>query len=656
MRKVGYVVSALLLLAVALGPAFAQPQPFSDVPTNHWAYNAVNSLAEQGLIEGYPDGTFKGKQALTRYEFAQALARLMDRLQAMKGIPGPAGPAGPPGPGAGAGLTPEQQACLDKLCKEFGPELEALRSDLNNLTKRVEDLEAAKPPMPKVTVSGSINWRTGLYGTELGTQDVATSGYPFGQELAVGPGGELLSPYGGINIPGFGTIPISDALKDAFKAADFMTMKTKIGFAAALGENVDANIVLWARPSTKQTLTTDQLGISDNSPNAFTGNGLMDAVQVNQAWLKYRTRFLTPVELTVGKQYFSRAQGLLVDNNQEPIEAFKIDWTSGNLCWGATWGMLQREEFFGRTAGSIGLPRLADSTGLYDPETSGQDNINIYSLDWAFTNNWKVGGTYLASGFNEEKGWSADLTGKALGIDWYGEWAQLLDWPTGHDFADFDGDDVQDVGEAPLSDSDTAWLAGLRWGNSFVNLTGEYGQVDAGYAFSIAGGGWSALNPFTTSSSLYTDYFNLPLSRLHPNAEIDPHDINWVDRPLFLDATNIARGWHVGVTFPTLLGGNTPLSVSYATGDGYHPDYIAWLLSGGSSTTLAAPDKWRDADPVWIVKLSRQFTENVSANLIYGRREVDNIMSPQEVEIPGTATFAENKAIQVIRAEVSVAF
>ncbi len=656
MRKVGYVLGALLLVLVAFGPAFAQQQPFADVPTNHWAYNAVNSLAEKGLIEGYPDGTFNGKRALTRYEFAQAIARLMERLEEMKGIPGPPGPPGPAG--AGAGLTPEQQACLDKLCKEFGPELEALRSDLNSLTKRVEELEAAKPPVPKVTVSGDISWRTGVYGTKFGTHAVSSTGYPFGQELGVDIDGNLVSPYGGINIPGFGTIPVSDSLKDAFKAADFMTMRTRLAFDAALAENLSANVTLWAGARTNQTFTTDQLDLEMNSPNAFLGNGLMDTVQVNQAWLKYHTNFIAPLDLTVGKQYFCRGEGLLVDNDQEPIKALKLDWTAGAFSWGAIWGMLDREEFFGRTAGSIGLPKLVNGGAMYfaEPETNGQDNYNIYTADWRFTKNWKLSGTYLQSGFNDEKGWSADLAGKALGLDWYGEYGQLLKWPTGKDFADFNGDGIEDANEAPLSDSDKAWLGGLKWGNNFVNITGEYGQVDAGYALAISGGGWSALNPLTATAGLYTDIFNLPLSALHPNAEIDPHDINWVDRPLFLDPTNIARGWHVGLTFPTLLGANTPLSVSYATGDGYDPDYIAWLLSGGSNSDVSAPSKWRDADPVWIVKVSRQFNPNVSANLIYGRREVDNIVSPQTVEVPGTGAFAENDPIQVIRAEVCVAF
>jgi len=140
MRRVGFALGALLILAGALVvPALAQ-QPFTDVPLDHWAYNAVNKLSETGLIEGYPNGTFQGKKPLTRYEFAQAIARMMGRLEELKGVPGPAGPPGPAG--AGGGLTAEQQALFDRLANEFAPELRALRSDLDKLTKRVDALEA----------------------------------------------------------------------------------------------------------------------------------------------------------------------------------------------------------------------------------------------------------------------------------------------------------------------------------------------------------------------------------------------------------------------------------------------------------------------------------------------------------------------------------
>ena len=58
MRKILIpLVAAILFFAFAI-PAFAGP--FSDVPSDHWAYRAVNHLQQEGIIVGYPDGTFKG--------------------------------------------------------------------------------------------------------------------------------------------------------------------------------------------------------------------------------------------------------------------------------------------------------------------------------------------------------------------------------------------------------------------------------------------------------------------------------------------------------------------------------------------------------------------------------------------------------------------
>ena len=65
---------AALTLAAAI-PAMAQG-PFSDVPTDHWAYSAVDKLKNAGIVEGYPDKTYGGPRPMTRYEFAVAIARL----------------------------------------------------------------------------------------------------------------------------------------------------------------------------------------------------------------------------------------------------------------------------------------------------------------------------------------------------------------------------------------------------------------------------------------------------------------------------------------------------------------------------------------------------------------------------------------------------
>ena len=78
---------------------------FPDVAENHWAYQYVTALAKKGLLEGYPDGEFKGDRMMTRYEFAAIVYRIVES-------------------GAGS-MDPE----LSKLVKEFSPELQYIRID-----------------------------------------------------------------------------------------------------------------------------------------------------------------------------------------------------------------------------------------------------------------------------------------------------------------------------------------------------------------------------------------------------------------------------------------------------------------------------------------------------------------------------------------------
>ena len=63
--------------ALAGGLSAMAANPFSDVTPDDWAYQAVSDLSDQGVVEGYPDGTFKGERNMTRYELAQIIARLM---------------------------------------------------------------------------------------------------------------------------------------------------------------------------------------------------------------------------------------------------------------------------------------------------------------------------------------------------------------------------------------------------------------------------------------------------------------------------------------------------------------------------------------------------------------------------------------------------
>ncbi|MDN5341676.1 S-layer homology domain-containing protein [Oceanotoga sp. DSM 15011] len=68
-----------MVLTLAFGSAFAQT--FKDVPVNHWAYDAVQKISSIGILEGYPDGTFKGMDTVNRYQLTLTVSRTIDYTQ-----------------------------------------------------------------------------------------------------------------------------------------------------------------------------------------------------------------------------------------------------------------------------------------------------------------------------------------------------------------------------------------------------------------------------------------------------------------------------------------------------------------------------------------------------------------------------------------------
>lgn len=121
----------LLAMTIALGitaSAYAA-NPFSDVPAGHWAYDAVNKLAAEGVVEGYPDGTYGGDRLMTRYEMAQIVAKAM-----AKG------------------------ANVDRLAAEFAGELDSLGVRVANLEKKADN----------VRITGQIRYEYGDRSGDLG--------------------------------------------------------------------------------------------------------------------------------------------------------------------------------------------------------------------------------------------------------------------------------------------------------------------------------------------------------------------------------------------------------------------------------------------------------------------------------------------------------
>ena len=111
------LVSALTtaLVVGAASTTFAAANPFADVPADHWAYDAVAQLVQDGIVNGYSaDGTYKGDQNMSRYEMAQIVAKAMAKSDAADN---------------------NNKALIEKLSAEFSDELA-------NLGVRVANLEA----------------------------------------------------------------------------------------------------------------------------------------------------------------------------------------------------------------------------------------------------------------------------------------------------------------------------------------------------------------------------------------------------------------------------------------------------------------------------------------------------------------------------------
>ena len=659
MKHVVGLTLALLVTVAACVPALAQG-PLADVPTDHWAYAAMDELASAGVLEGYPDGTFKGNRALTRYEFAMAISRVLDYMPELlpgaikgeqgdpgdpgeKGDTGPAGPAGPPG--TGDGLTPEQKQLLDRLEKEFMPELRELSVLLDDAIRRIEDLEMAEAPTPKITVSGSLNYRAGWYGETIRLTHGETSGYP-AQRLDIGMSEpEYAYDQGPVRTLALGSgIWIADSLKDSYKSNDSATLRTEVTVSGDINDNVSVLATLLAEPRTNITW----LDYGSLSPNATYNNGVMDNVRVDQAWVKFGTDWILPTDWTVGKQYAGVGQGLLFDNNQHAMKGVHaVSNLGGDLNLTTFSAQLDREAFGSVSTGPVPLPADIPASGVNERETWGQDTYMVARLDLPLIG-WNVGGNWLQNGYFDEKGWSIDASGSIFGRSIAFEYATLL-----RNAAGVKGDDWSDTDALGIDDDDAYVISAGLLDNASFALSAKYGMVEPLYALAVSEN--NGVIGFTGGFAPVPGgdgYLNLPMSLLHPYAEYSAHDINWVDRPLFLDATNIARGFEVNLTLKSLLGSDMPLNLRYSDGDAYCEDYLGWILAGGTSSLLDKPAKWRDADAAFVASITKEVAEDVNLTLLYGRREVKNVMRPNPDDESGYLA----DPIQVIRGELAVAF
>ena len=271
-KQFAAIFAATAVLGVTT--AFAA-NPFSDVTPDSWAYQAVSQLAATGIVNGYPDGTFKGQNNITRYEMAQMVAKAManqDRANA------------------------EQQAMINRLADEFSNELNNLGVRVARLEDRVgnvkvtgdmrlrlRDAEEAKSKFDaraRVQFNAKVNDRTDAVvrltsgSFELGNSfekgenadasiDRAYVNHKFGERVSVKAGrfGQVIG--GGLAFDG------------AFDGAQFNAGNDKVQFQAAYGYMVSGGA---AGLTKDENVTNTVVGLNGKIGNHVNLGGFYDRV------------------------------------------------------------------------------------------------------------------------------------------------------------------------------------------------------------------------------------------------------------------------------------------------------------------------------------------------------------------------------------------
>ena len=133
---------AALLSMVALTTTFAAP--FPDVPESHWASSAVQTLKAKGVLEGYPDGLYRGKRAASRYEMAMALSRVVAKLEQMESSL----------PDFSQFVTKDDLAAVKRMVDENRQYIEELNVRVDALEKKVGELDKRLSKLERLTVHG----------------------------------------------------------------------------------------------------------------------------------------------------------------------------------------------------------------------------------------------------------------------------------------------------------------------------------------------------------------------------------------------------------------------------------------------------------------------------------------------------------------------
>lgn len=442
MKKLFSVIVLGLTLSVA---SIAFSATLVDVPSNHWAEDAVQKLFNSGLVEGYPDGTFKGDRPVTRYEYAMVVARMMEMLDksyCMKDeCKGGAEPTE-----CKCDIDPAQldeiRDIVKKLAAEFKDELAALKVKVDENATKIASLEdrVDESFLGNLQVSGYIRQRVDVPDSDLSNADFVTNFY--GAHYKVDP---LL--LGGLN----------DGLTPGYQ------MDAMLNFDGEAGDNVTFSIGLEQAILNKATIGSGSADAQDlDIDHAYVDVDFSESVRELDA-LKVRSGY---------QALWFGPYGMLVDNSGvQSNPGAKLDVAKDLVSVTAYGGLAD-----------------IDGAGVLDGlGSSGRDSYAAVrlGLDLSFAD---LGFNYLGTGLMDEKGWGADVVAPLLSDSPFLKELRA-EYMTITDMSD---------GDSPDADEDDAsFVVGLDvYKNKRAGVTLSYADIPAVPAYS----GVEA-NPFTEYDS-----------------------------------------------------------------------------------------------------------------------------------------------------------
>ena len=471
------VAAAVFTLGLA-APAFAAPL-FPDVPENHWARDAVATLAAKGIVEGYPDGTFKGDRNATRWEVAMMVARLLGQMEQEHAT----------------FATKAELAELQKLVDALRSELDALGARVGTLEDKVDKLDLRVSELERITFYGSLEARVTAQsfhndadGMQTNNNNTLLNGaYDYNSAVGTVDGLAYRPQFGGV-------LPVADYRNGVgLTNGTGFTMKGILGMRIRVSDDIDAGAEFAAYTSAGNSMVDSLWGVS--APylcNQFGGSTSVNSLNnapytrmvLDNFWVIHNP---SGIKLTLGAYSEDNMDNILFAG-QKNLSAFGPDYLdrfgfnlSGSHAFEA--GVL-RWEVLGSRISTFGGIQDNETDALYSYDT------DIIGGDIAF----EFGGGQVKVNFmraaNEAANGNTLATGLIAGAAGDMQWVNPSEYSAasmatvpGYDTPGFDKRPLTDIGAfGPQSMFGYGISANYKWdigesGNE-IYAAGEYARTE----------------------------------------------------------------------------------------------------------------------------------------------------------------------------------